>query len=155
MISFAYVILNSDMETILKNKLVDVTYDRARKFLIYEWHGLVNSDLGIETFKATIEFIKSNPCFFVLHDASNIRGTFTKMSDFMSKEVAPNFEKHGGLRSAMVLSTDVFSIYAINQYLKVVKTSKAELKLFKTRDLAVKWLEQKMEVSSQWRDLSD
>jgi hypothetical protein len=132
------------MESILKNKLVDVTYDRAKKLLIYDWHGTVNADLGIETFKATMEFIKNNPCFFVLHDAANMRGTFTKMSDFMSKEVAPNFEKYGGQRSAMVLSTDVFSIYAINQYLKVVKTSQAELKLFKTRELAMGWLEQKM-----------
>lgn len=132
------------MEPILKNKLVDVTYDRSKKLMIYDWHGTVNTDLGIETFKTTMEFIKKNPCYFVLHDAANMRGTFTKMSDFMSNEVAPNFEKHGGLRSAMVLSTDVFSIYAINQYLKVVKTSRAELKLFKTRELAMSWLEQKM-----------
>jgi hypothetical protein len=133
------------MEFIVKNKLADVTYDRAKKLLIYEWHGLVNPGLGIETFRTTMDFIKNNPCHFVLHDASQMTGTFTKMSDFMTQEVAPNFEKHGGLRSAMVLSRDVFSIYAINQYLKVVKTSTAELKLFKTRDLAMKWLEQKME----------
>ncbi|HEY0651840.1 MAG TPA: hypothetical protein VGD65_01890 [Chryseosolibacter sp.] len=132
------------MEALVKNKLVDVNYDRGRKLLIYEWHGIANADIGIETFKTTIEFIRKNPCYFVLHDASKMTGTFTKMSDFMSKEVAPNFEKHGGLRSAMVLSTDVFSIYAINHYLKLVKTSKAELKLFKTRELAMSWLEQMM-----------
>lgn len=134
------------MEPVVKNKLVDVSYDRDKKLMIYRWHGIANAELGIAAFTKTMEFIKTNPCYFVLHDATQMTGTFTKMSEFMSKEVAPNFEKHGGLRSAMVLSNDVFSIFAINQYLKIVKTSRAELKVFKTCDLAMQWLEEKMKV---------
>src|SRR5687767_13354850 len=100
------------MEQILKNAMVEVSYDRDRKLMIYDWHGLVNATVGIETFKKTMVFIQRNTCHFVLHDATMITGTFTKMNDFMRTEVAPNFEKHGGLRSALVMSRDVFSIFA-------------------------------------------
>ena len=134
------------MEVILKNAMVEVFFDRNRKLMIYEWHGLVNASIGIETFKSTMAFVKNNPCHLVLHDATHIKGTFTKMNDFMRTEVAPNFEKHGGLRSALVMSKDVFTIFAINQYLKVAKTNTAETKLFSTRDQAMKWLEEKMVV---------
>lgn len=128
------------METIVRNKLVEVTYHRGEKLLVYEWHGLVNFDVGIETFKTTMGFIKINPCHFVLHDATDMKGTFTKLNDFMSREVLPNFERHGGQRSAMVISRDVFSIFAINQYLKIVKTNTVEIKLFKQRNEAMSWL---------------
>jgi hypothetical protein len=132
------------MELILKNAMVEVHYDNERKLMTYEWHGLVNTNVGIETFKATMAFIRTHQCHFVLHDATLIKGTFTKMNDFMRTEVAPNFEKHGGLRSALVMSKDVFTIFAINQYLKMGKISIAETKLFSTRDQAMKWLEEKM-----------
>lgn len=132
------------MVPILSNKLVDVYYESNAKLLVYDWHGMVDFDLGIQTFKTTMQFIQTSTCHFVLHDATKMTGTFTKLNKFMSEEVAPNFEKHGGQRSAMVISSDVFSLFAINQYLKLTKTNKIELKVFQQRAAALKWLGEKM-----------
>ncbi|NBP68706.1 MAG: hypothetical protein EBU52_08155, partial [Cytophagia bacterium] len=128
------------MEKVISNKFVTVTYNADLKLLTYKWTGIVNYDLGVEAFKKTMLFIQDHPCFFVLHDATEMTGTFTKLNDFMSKEVASNFEKHGGKRSALVISSDVFSVFAINQYLKVVKTNNVEIKLFRNLDNAMEWL---------------
>lgn len=134
----------SNMDTLITNKFVSVTYDPDLKLLTYKWTGIVNFDLGVEAFKKTMSFIQTHPCYFVLHDATEMAGTFTKLNDFMSKEVALNFEKHGGKRSALVISSDVFSVFAINQYLKVVKTNNVEIKLFRSIDPAMEWLKEKM-----------
>jgi hypothetical protein len=132
------------MEILITNKFASVTYNPDLKLLTYKWTGLVNFELGIEAFKKTMSFIQTHPCHFVLHDATEMVGTFTKLNDFMSKEVALNFEKHGGIRSALVISSDVFSVFAINQYLKVVKTNNVEIKLFRNLDSAMEWLKEKM-----------
>ncbi|MCZ8215849.1 MAG: hypothetical protein O9262_06385, partial [Cyclobacteriaceae bacterium] len=128
----------------ISNKFVTVTYNADLKLLTYKWTGIVNYDLGVEAFKKTMQFIQNYPCYFVLHDATEMSGTFTRLNDFMSKEVALNFEKHGGKRSALVISSDVFSVFAINQYLKVVKTNNVEIKLFRNLDSAMEWLKEKM-----------
>jgi hypothetical protein len=132
------------MDTLISNKFVLVTYNADLKLLTYQWTGMVNFDLGVEAFKKTMQFIQTHPCHFVLHDATGMAGTFTKLNDFMSKEVALNFEKHGGKRSALVVSSDVFSLFAINQYLKVVRTNSVEIKLFRNVEAGMAWLKEKM-----------
>ena len=147
---FAYYCL--EMELIYQNELGSsinrLEYDRKRKTVWVISKGMFFDKIALEASKKLMEFATTTPVVAIVFDASEMKGTFSKLMGFFKDEFSPHMEARGCLYVATVFAGNTFAIFTMQQLLKLIRT-KAEIKIFKTVDQAREWINQKLTAQNQ------
>lgn len=128
------------MELIKENQLGRVEYDRLNSTIYATYEGMVNPELGMELFHATMEYVENNRVVAICSDTTLLTGTFTHVNDFLTQTYFPHLIKHGVICIAMIVSADVFTRFATKDLIK--KMGSMTLQTFKSESEAVAWMEE-------------
>ncbi len=125
------------MEKVFNGNSCSVVYHKDKKRLTFTFVGYVNIDEAKLMYISILSFMKENPVVSFLNDLREIKGTFTNLNSWIIENMQPALGL--GLKyDAMVLNSDIFSVFAANDFAK--KVTKLELNLFKSMEEAERWL---------------
>ncbi|HEY0743167.1 MAG TPA: hypothetical protein VGD40_16985 [Chryseosolibacter sp.] len=120
-------------------------YDEANQVVILHLGGMVNVEKTKDVFQKTMKFMETHHTTAVIYNGESLTGTFTQLNDYIAKEVSPFYDKQGVKYAITALSMDVFTRFAVNSLLKMLKTNR-EVKIVRTFGEAKAYLEAKMNV---------
>lgn len=126
------------MEIINTNAFATAKFDATRRIVFYEFIGLIRVPLGLETLRKVMEFSTHTPVRGIVSDLSKLQGTFTGATEFFEKEYYPHMIKNGLLCTAIVVSNDIFTKYAVNELKK--KVGHFQLHVYEDFKRAEQWV---------------
>jgi hypothetical protein len=133
------------MLAIYDNGYASAQYDEANEIVVLHLRGIINVDKTKEAFRQVMKFMETHPTTAVLYNGESLTGTFTQLNDYIAKEVSPFYDKQGVKYAISALGMDVFTRFAFNSLLKLLKTNR-EVKIVRTYAEAKEYLEQKLSV---------
>lgn len=126
------------MEKIFENEFGKAFYDKESKIVHESYSGVVNPELAMEVIQAVKKFSETHRVIGDIINLTEVRGTFTGLNEYLSKEFFPVLIERGCVAFAMILSTDVFTEFAANSL--VSKLGAAELQLFNSLQEGNDWV---------------
>lgn len=128
-------------QLLFDGKTCKAEYIAEKKTVLYTIIGYINVEENKEMYLKVFEFMKSNLTIAFMHDFKQMRGTFTQMNDWIVELFRPATQL--GLKyEAMILNDDVFTQFAANDVIK--KVTIVQIQVFKTREDADKWIDEKL-----------
>lgn len=127
-----------EFELIHENDFAKALYDRENKILRASYNGLVNPDKAIENFEAIIAKLPEYPLRGGIFDCMNMKGTFTKVNDWLNSVWYPAIIPQGYIGWSMA-TTDVFTRFAANMLINKMTPKEITAKLFGSLDKAEEW----------------
>ena len=132
------------MKVVHENKFAQAYYDEVNKVIWHRYHDAVDADLLIACHRADMEFVKTHHVIGCLYDLTKMKGTFSKVLNFIVHEYEPILSKNRVKYGSLAMSEkDVFKKFAVSQMFGMIAT-KMELKVHKEIAAAVAWLSSKM-----------
>jgi hypothetical protein len=126
------------MEKIYENSFGKAFYEKENKIVHESYSGVVNPGLAMEVIQSVKAFSENNTVLGDIINLTDVRGTFTGINEYLSKEFFPILIKRGCVAFAMVLSNDIFTEFAANSLVK--KLGAAEVQLFNNLNEGEKWV---------------
>jgi hypothetical protein len=127
------------------NGFMQSEYEPSNKILFIYHKGIPVHEKLVEGWETIMKFAANKPIELIFSNGMAVKGTFTKSNDFLKGVAIPFFNRHHLKFFATVMSGDVFTIFGVNQMLKLMSlgNNKFEMKVFKSPVEAKNWLELK------------
>lgn len=126
------------MKIIEENAFSKAEYDEQSKIVYGKYVGVVDVEKSKQTFQAIVAFAKVTPVVGTCSDISDLKGTYSMLVGYIVEHVFPPLIENGLKKSAIVVSSDVFTLFATEHLLEEIPSH--ELQIFETVDEATKWL---------------
>jgi hypothetical protein len=133
------------MEIINENAFASAKYDTSTKVVYYHFVGQIRVPLGMETLKKVMAFAQARPIKGIVSNLSKLQGTFTGATEFFEKEYYPHMIKNGLCCTAIIVSNDIFTKYAVKELTK--RVGNFHLHVFEDASEAERWVLQVANVS--------
>lgn len=127
-----------ELELIIDNKFAKVQYDRENCVLRSAYQGLVNVDLGIESFQAVIDVLSTHTLRGAIFDCMQMKGSFSQLNTWLNEVWYPAIIPQGYICWSMA-TTDVFTRFAGNMLINTMTPKEITAKLYGSQDKAEKW----------------
>lgn len=127
-----------ELEKIFENSFANVQYDRENKVLRSTYTGLVNADLGVESFQAVLNELPKYPLRGAVFNCLEMKGTFTKLNPWLNSVWYPAIIPQGYICWSLA-TTDVFSRFAASMLIDKLTPKEITAKLFGTLEKAEDW----------------
>ncbi len=128
-----------ELELIHENNFVKAYYDRERQILRANYQGVVNVDLASENFDVIISKLSEYPLRAGIFNCMEMKGTFTKLNDYLKKVWYPAIIPQGYICWSMA-TTDAFTRFAANLLINSLTPKEITAKLFGSPDKAEEWV---------------
>jgi len=127
-----------ELELVFENKFAKVQYDRENGVLRATYKGLVNVDLGIESFQAVLNNLPKYPLRGAIFDCMEMKGTFTQLNPWLKEVWYPALIPQGYVCWSMA-TTDVFTRFAGSMLINTMTPKEITANIFGSLDKAEKW----------------
>lgn len=127
-----------ELELIFENKFAKVQYDREKRVMRASYQGMVNTELGIESFQAVIDSLPKYPLSGAVFDCLQMKGTFTQLNQWLNQVWYPAIIPQGYICWFMA-TTDVFTRFAGNLLINKLTPKEITAKMFGDLDKAEQW----------------
>lgn len=126
------------MEKISEHSSCSAVYDAEKQRINFKFAGYLNIEEAKKMYNIVLEFMKKNEVISFLNDLKEVKGTFTNLTKWLFENMASMIEL--GLKyDALVLSDDIFTIFAADDFIK--KATHLEVQVFKSNSEAEQWLD--------------
>jgi hypothetical protein len=129
------------MTEIFNGKSCKAAYIAEKKWMVFIFDGIPNIDEAKNMYVQVLEFMKTHKTIAFINDLKKLKGTFTKMNNWVVEQMRPAI-KMGLKYDALVVNDDIFTSFAINDLMK--KVTGLEIQLFQQMEEAEKWLDEKI-----------
>lgn len=133
------------MEIINANSFATAKYDAQTQIVYYEFVGIISVPLGMETLRKVMMFAEHQPVRGIVSNLLKLHGTFTSITGFFEKEYYPHMIKRGLQCTAIIVSNDIFTKYAVTELKKKVGTF--QLHVFQDVKNAEAWVKETIVVN--------
>lgn len=130
------------MEKIFENSFGRAFYDRENAIVHESYDGVVNPELAVEVVQSVKDFGAENNVKGDVINLTKVRGTFTGINEYLSKEFFPVMVDRGCVAFGMILSRDIFTEFAANSLVKELGI--AELQLFNSLQEGTDWVSERV-----------
>jgi hypothetical protein len=134
------------MEIINGNSFATARYDAQTQLVYYEFVGVISVPMGMETLRKVMMFAEQKTVRGIVSNLLKLQGTFTNITSFFEKEYYPHMIKNGLQCTAIVVSNDVFTKYAVTELKKRVGTF--QLHVFQDVKTAEEWVKETLHVAA-------
>jgi len=124
------------MESLLKAKNIEISYDPTNKYIYCNWIGFQNKQLIMDSGKAILDQMKKKNVAKVLNDNTQVTGTWAEAAEWTSNVWFPDMIKAGLRHFAWVFSQNVFAELSA----KKAMPANEIVKSFKSLEEARQWL---------------
>ena len=125
-------------ELIFKNDFGVCEIDNEYNWIFITYAGTVNVKLGSEVLVKALEVIKAKKCPGYVIDSKNVKGTFTMSNDYITNEWMPQALANGCKYNAVIVSTDIFTQFAVQSLEK--KVNGITMKMFNQQEDVINWI---------------
>lgn len=126
------------LEFIFKNDFAEVYYDRENAVLRSSFHGLVVSELGIESFQAVLDELDKYPLRGAVFNCMEMKGTFTQINPWLKDVWYPKIIPQGYVCWSLA-TTDIFTKFAGKMLINTMTPKEVTANIFGSIDKAEKW----------------
>jgi hypothetical protein len=130
------------MESLLKAKNIEITYDPINKYIYCNWIGYQNKQSIMTTGGIILDFLKQKKVSKVLNDNTLVEGPWQDAAEWTAKVWFPDMIKAGLKHFAWIFSPNIFSVLSA----KKAMPSDNIVKSFDGLEEARQWL---IQVKSQ------
>ncbi len=130
------------MEQIYKDETSLVEYDPENQILYIIFRGMVNLTNTMNVFDGILNFSREHVIQGIVTDIRELKGTFTKLNEYISQEGLPFLIQQGLLCNSITLSDDIFSQFATEDLIK--KMDDFEMRTFNNHEEAIEWTKSKV-----------
>ncbi len=130
-----------ELELLFENRFAKVKYDRENGVIRASYHGIVNTDLGIESFQALLDILPQTPIKGAIFNCMEMEGTFTQLNPWLNSTWYPALIPQGYVCWAMS-TTDVFTRFAGSLLINTLTPKEITANIFKSTDKAEDWVYQ-------------
>lgn len=124
------------METLIKSKNIEISYDATNKYLHCNWIGFQNKQLIMDSGALILEHLKKKHAENVLNDNTQVTGTWQDAAEWTATVWFPEMIKAGLRHFAWVFSPNIFAELSA----KKAMPANDIVKSFSGIDEARKWL---------------
>ena len=128
-----------ELEFVFENELAKVEYDKENKVGWFTITGLVNVELGIESFKEYLKVLDRKPLKGAIFNCMEMKGTFTKLNPWINENWYPAIIPQG-YKGWALATTDVFSQFAGNMLINKLTPKEVSAKIFNSVEKAEKFV---------------
>lgn len=126
------------LEVIFENDFASMQYDRLNEVLRAKYTGIVNAELGIESFQKVLDILPKYPLRGAIFDCMEMKGTFTQMNSWLKEVWYPAIIPQGYICWSMA-TTDVFTRFAGNMLINKMTPKEITASIFGSLEKAEKW----------------
>ncbi|WP_035566994.1 hypothetical protein [Hymenobacter sp. IS2118] len=116
-----------------------IELDRANNWIYTDWVGVLPTEKVIEGGRATLDFLRENPCPNLLNDNRKVVGSWSGANDWIAENWMPQALALGLKRFAHIVSPGIFGQASASEMITRVGTH-FEMRLFEDVELAKSWL---------------
>ncbi|MEM1408021.1 MAG: hypothetical protein AAGG59_14670 [Bacteroidota bacterium] len=130
------------MEIIKENSFAKAEYDAGSSVIYSSYSGAVNIEKALEVLEAQLVFASKNNVRAIHANLSKLTGTFTMINEWLEKNFFPPMIEKGMECHALIVSSDIFSQFAINDL--VQRIGSFELQTFGDYMKGKDWILEKL-----------
>jgi hypothetical protein len=116
-----------------------IEFDAANNCIYNNWTGVLPTEKVIQGCQATIDFLRNNPCPYMLNDNRAVVGSWSSANDWIAQNWMPQVLRLGLKRFAHIVSPGIFGQASAAEMVTRVGTQ-FEMRLFQDIELAKAWL---------------
>lgn len=127
-----------DLELIFKNDFASAHYDREKAILLAAYTGIVNVELGIESFQAVIDVLPKYQVRGAVFNCMEMKGTFTQLNPWLKEVWYPAVIPQGYICWSLA-TNDIFTRFAGSMLINTMTPKEITANIFGSLEKAEKW----------------
>lgn len=128
-----------ELEKIVENDFASAYYDREKAVLKAAYTGIVNVELGIESFQSVLNELGKYPVRGAIFDCMKMKGTFTQLNPWLKEVWYPAIIPQGYICWSLA-TTDIFTRFAGSMLINTMTPKEITANIFGSLDKAEKWV---------------